>query len=72
MTKDDLWKIYCGKNPAFADDDALVTLTSRGLKKLFGQTWDMAMERGRAEGVAAASKSKSRLDEFFGKGGPFR
>ena len=39
MTKSSLWAIYCRKNPKFAEDGE-VTLTARGLRKMFDTTWD--------------------------------
>jgi hypothetical protein len=41
MKKSQLWKIYCAKNPAF-ERDGNVTMSARGLRKLFDQTWDLA------------------------------
>ena len=48
MKKSQLWKIYCAKNPAF-ERDGNVTLSTRGLRKLFDQTWDLAYEEGEDE-----------------------
>lgn len=42
MTREKLWEAYVKKNPKFGDPNAVVSLTSRGLKKLFDQTWDYA------------------------------
>lgn len=52
MTKEELWKVYCDKNPKFADSEAQITLTARGIKKLFEQTYDTAHTRGIANGRA--------------------
>ena len=64
MKKEDLWKIYCSKNPKFEDDDAQITFTGRGLKKLFEQTYDAAHTQGVANGKAlvALQKPKSTGD----------
>jgi len=43
MTREQLWNIYCERNPSFAGDGE-VTMSARGLKKLFEQTWDMARQ----------------------------
>jgi len=48
MTKQQLWKIYCKKNPQF-EGDGNVTMTVRGLKKLFDTTWEIAMYQGEEE-----------------------
>jgi hypothetical protein len=42
MKKQQLWDIYVKKNPRFDEPDAVITLTARGLKKMFDQTWDFA------------------------------
>ena len=60
MKKEDLWKIYCTKNPKFADDDSQIIFTGRGLKKLFEQTYDAAHSKGVANGKALASMDKSK------------
>jgi hypothetical protein len=48
VKKSQLWKIYCAKNPAF-ERDGNVTLSTRGLRKLFDQTWDYAFHEGEEE-----------------------
>jgi hypothetical protein len=45
MTKSSLWAIYCRKNPKFAEEGE-ITLTTRGLRKLFDTTWDEAFYNG--------------------------
>jgi hypothetical protein len=42
MTKHELWEIYCAKNPSF-EQDGNVTLSTKGLRKLFETTWDQAI-----------------------------
>ena len=59
MKKDDLWRIYCDKNPQFANDDALITMTGRGLKKLFEQTYDAGYLQAMGN---AGAKSESKGD----------
>ena len=48
MKKSQLWKIYVAKNPSFAGDGN-ITMSARGLRKLFDQTWDLAYEEGEPE-----------------------
>ena len=48
MKKSSLWAIYCQKNPQFAKEGE-VTLTTRGLKKMFDTTWDICYEEGEPE-----------------------
>ena len=62
MTKDQLWQAYCERNPSFKDDDAHVTMTARGLKKLFNQTWDKGAEQGKVVG-----RISSKVDDFAEK-----
>jgi hypothetical protein len=68
MKKSQLWKIYCAKNPAF-ERDGNVTLSTRGLRKLFDQTWDYAFHEGEDEHDPAPindSKSVDDLRKIFG------
>ena len=48
MTKEQLWKVYCDKNPSFSGGGN-VTMSARGLRKLFDTTWDTAMYDGEEE-----------------------
>lgn len=41
MTKEELWAIYVRRNPSF-EGEGNVTLSKRGLRKLFDTTWDTA------------------------------
>ena len=45
MTKKELWAKYVEKNPSF-DGLGTVTMSARGLRKMFNQTWDIAFEAG--------------------------
>ena len=68
MKKNQLWKIYCAKNPAF-ERDGNVTLSTRGLRKLFDQTWDYAYEHGEPENAPPPvndSKAVDDLRKIFG------
>ena len=68
MKKSQLWKIYCAKNPAF-ERDGNVTLSTRGLRKLFDQTWDYAFHEGEDEIEQAPvndSKAVDDLRKIFG------
>jgi hypothetical protein len=48
VKKSQLWKIYTAKNPSFAGEGN-VTMSVRGLRKLFDQTWDFAIHEGEPE-----------------------
>lgn len=48
MKKSELWAIYVRRNPSF-DGDGNVTMTARGLRKLFDTTWDTAYFDGEDE-----------------------
>jgi hypothetical protein len=68
MKKSQLWKIYCAKNPAF-ERDGNVTLSTRGLRKLFEQTWDLAFHEGEDEienTPVNDSKAVDDLRKIFG------
>jgi len=45
MTKKELWSKYVEKNPSF-DGLGTITMSARGLRKMFNQTWDIAFEAG--------------------------
>jgi hypothetical protein len=76
MTKSSLWAIYCRKNPKFAEEGE-VTLTARGLRKMFDTTWDTAFYDGEDEpciesepqvkpGFTNSSQSLEALMKIFG------
>jgi hypothetical protein len=48
MTKEELWAIYVKRNPSF-EGEGNVTLSKRGLRKLFDTTWDTAYYEGETE-----------------------
>ena len=56
MTKEQLWKIYSRKNPSF-NGDGNVTMTAKGLRKLFDTTWEIAMYDGEEEPVEKTSQN---------------
>ena len=60
MTRIELWVIYCKRNPQFLDEEAKITLTARGLKKFFDQTWEEAHSQGVANGRALAAQEKPK------------
>jgi hypothetical protein len=50
MTKNELWRIYVKRNPSF-EGDGNVTMSAKGLRKLFDTTWDTAYYDGESEPV---------------------
>jgi hypothetical protein len=64
MTKQELWDAYVAKNPKFADENAEITLTGRGLKKLFEQTYDKGYEKGKNVGAFNSPASSTSSDPF--------
>ena len=68
MKKSQLWKIYVAKNPSFAGDGN-ITMSARGLRKLFDQTWDFAFHEGEDDHDPAPvtdSKGVDDLRKIFG------
>jgi hypothetical protein len=69
VKKSQLWKIYVAKNPSFAGDGN-ITMSARGLRKLFDQTWDFAFHEGEDEIEHAPNVSESKsvddLRKIFG------
>ena len=61
MKKSELWAIYIRRNPSFAEDGN-VTLSARGLKKLFDTTWEIAMYDGEEETQPKKESSTSLHD----------
>lgn len=45
MTKQQLWAKYVERNPSF-DGLGTITMSAKGLRKMFNQTWDVAFESG--------------------------
>lgn len=45
MTKQQLWAKYVERNPSF-DGLGTITMSARGLRKMFNQTWDVAFQSG--------------------------
>lgn len=48
MTKNELWNIYVKRNPSF-NGNGNITMSAKGLKKLFDTTWDTAFYKGEEE-----------------------
>ncbi len=48
MKKSELWAIYIKKYPQFAQEGE-ITLTTKGLRKMFDTTWDTAYHDGESE-----------------------
>jgi hypothetical protein len=71
MTKEELWKVYVNKNPSF-NGRGNVTMSAKGLRKLFDTTWDVAMYDGEEESedeprsYHSSSASLDSLKSIFG------
>jgi hypothetical protein len=68
MTKSSLWAIYCRRNPKFAEEGE-ITLTTKGLRKMFDTTWDTAFYDGEDEPCSSKeqpSASVETLMKMFG------
>jgi hypothetical protein len=63
MKKSQLWKIYVAKNPSFAGDGN-ITMSARGLRKLFEQTWDFAYEQGEPENAQPPVNNSKTVDDL--------
>ena len=79
MTKKELWAKYVEKNPSF-DGLGTVTMSARGLRKMFNQTWDIAFEAGfnqefeddgeeddYPEPIRGSTSAMNIFDTIFGK-----
>jgi hypothetical protein len=71
MDREELWAEYVRQNPAFANLDNRVTLTVRGLRKLFDRTYDTAQaEFDEPESEAqprSATPFPKVFEQFFGR-----
>jgi hypothetical protein len=69
MTKEELWKVYVNKNPSF-NGRGNVTMSAKGLRKLFDTTWDVAMYDGEEEDtepyISGNPASLDSLKSIFG------
>ena len=63
MTKEELWNTYVAKNPSF-EGDGNVTMSAKGLRKMFDQTWAIAKE---AEADHSSEQGGNIFNEIFGK-----
>jgi hypothetical protein len=64
VKKSQLWKIYTAKNPSFAGDGN-ITMSARGLRKLFDQTWDYAFHEGEEENDPAPVTDSKGVDDLM-------
>jgi hypothetical protein len=64
VKKSQLWKIYVAKNPSFAGDGN-ITMSARGLRKLFDQTWDLAFYEGEDEIEAPPVNDSKAVDDLM-------
>ena len=57
-----LWAIYVQRNPSFeGESDTLITLTVRGFRKFFDETYSHAHTQGGNEGLAACKEHMEKL-----------
>ena len=63
MKKSQLWKIYVAKNPSF-EGDGNITMSARGLRKLFDQTWDYAFHEGEPEDAPSPGTDSKGVDDL--------
>jgi predicted nucleic-acid-binding Zn-ribbon protein len=64
MTKSELWGIYCRKNPKFAEEGE-ITLTTKGLRKMFDVTWDTAFYDGEDEPCSPKEQSSASVETLM-------
>jgi len=74
MNKQELWDAFLAQHPQFKDEESIVKLKSRGLKRLTDQSWDEGFERGKAVSKAlydltklGNKKPSSPFDGLFGE-----
>lgn len=62
MKREELWEIFVKANPSFGRE-GYVTMSAKGLRKLFDTTWDQA-ERHAAE-VARRRQGWNQQNDIF-------
>ena len=79
MTKEHLWNVICSRNESFRGEDSTqITLTSRGLKKMFDLIWETAERAGFDRGIEVSKQinktsksgkvdSDNFMNDFFNK-----
>ncbi len=65
MTKKELWEAFLQQHPQFKEEESIVKLKSRGLKRLTDQAWDEGYEQGKQVGKMLAELTGK--DSMFGK-----
>lgn len=71
MTKEELWEAYVTRNPKFVYGDK-VTMSTRGLRKLFEQTWDKAYTQGGKDALQTpqnssdSNRGENLFNQMFG------
>lgn len=73
MTKEYLWNLICSQNESFRGEDLTrITLSSRGLKKMFDLIWEKAESAGYDRGIEVSKQinkfsnsGKSDSDNFM-------
>lgn len=64
MKKSELWNAYCKRNPSFADDEATLSVTGKGVRTLFEQTYEMAYKQGKADAPTETVDPLGGMDGF--------
>lgn len=62
MKKEQLWDHFAGRNPSF-NGSGKVTMSARGLRKLFDQTYDIAHAQGLANGRGLEGMEREKQQE---------
>jgi hypothetical protein len=63
MKKSALWAIYVRKYPQFAQEGE-ITLTTKGLRKMFDTTWDTAYYDGEEEITYSDPDPEANLEKL--------
>jgi len=73
MNKEELWDAFLKRYPQFKEDETLVKMKPRGLRRLIDQAWDEGHEKGLVNGKALESmkNAASAKKDPFGVGNMF-
>jgi hypothetical protein len=64
MTREELWQQIIDQNPSFAGEENKITLTGKGLRKLFDLAYNQAYEQGKSVG-SASEQLKRRTGDLM-------
>jgi len=63
MTNQELWQLFTEAHPNAKDEEYIIKLKSRGLKRLLNQAWDEGFNQSRQ----SQNINKNPFEDLFGR-----